>query len=381
MGSFLFAVYRAAYQFKMSSIRSMGGITNDAFLDDEDDVVDINITYAKWMNKHDISECEMQLELKNKNREVVRELSDSFKQYSQEDSDDSSDNDIDFDIYQRPTKTVRRADIIASLSSSYREGSLGKVCSDRNCPYNQWLYHGEAFPEHRLLKKWESELKKFHEIRDKSAASELKLNPHLLKRKLWERSTPVTSSSSSSSQRSPSFSYFQYNNLDSYLIPNPPGTPSSNNPPPYSWRALNSPSTLSSSYPIVTLPRSQRKKKLIDQAYNMFKGEDFRKVESVNRGRPSSTTSTSSCSCTSTSCSSCSSSYEMSEMNSLSIPPQDPFLQKTIGRQSRRKYRLVPRCDMTCYIITSFILLSLAALASVFIYIYLFAPVEREKHQ
>merc|ERR1712243_194704 len=119
MGSFLFAVYRAAYQFKMSSIRSMGGITNDAFLDDEDDVVDINITYAKWMNKHDVSESEMQLELKNKNREVVRELSDSFKQYSQEDSDDSSDNDIDFDIYQRPTKTVRRADIIASLSSSY----------------------------------------------------------------------------------------------------------------------------------------------------------------------------------------------------------------------------------------------------------------------
>ena len=359
----------------MSSLSSFGGITNDAFLDDEDESVDINITYAKWINKHDLSDSKVLLDLMNKNKEVVRELNESFNQcQSLEESDDSSINNFDFDIFQRPTRNVRRADIIASISGKYKEGSLGKMCNDKNCPYNQWLYHGADFPEHRLLKKWERELKNFHETKEESTTSELKLNPNLLT-KFFNRSTPVNSTSSSS-QGIPSLSYFQFNDIDSYLNQNPLGTPTFNTLPPYSWKAYNSPSTVSSSYPIVTLPRSQRKKKNINLSLNLFKGDDLSTAETLSKGRPSRPPSatSSSCSCTNTSCSSCSSSYEMSDFNPFTMP-EVPILQKTIEKQSRRNYSLVPRCDMTCYIISSFILLSLAALASIFIYFYLFAPV------
>ena len=247
------------------------------------------------------------------------------------------------------------------------------MCTDTNCPYNQWLYEGKQFPEYRLLKKWETELKKQFERNNPLASPfikpELPLDPNNLARKIWSRSTPI---SNNSSQRSPSFSYFQFTGSKSQASTPQPVTPTSQLPPyPY-----NSPSTLSSSYPIVTLPRSQRKKNNTLNRTSIF-GNIFSKPSeltpsypgySESKPRPPSCSS-SSCSCNSSSLSSCSTCYDMEDLSLF----QYPMVPQEFKRRRSRSSKYLPKCDLTCYVITSFVLLSFAGLAAVFLYFYLFA--------
>ena len=250
------------------------------------------------------------------------------------------------------------------------------MCTDINCPYNQWLYEGKQFPEYRLLKKWETELKKQFDRNNPLASPfnkpELPLDPNNLARKVWSRSTPI---SNNSSQRSPSFSYFQFNGSKSQALGTPPITPNSQLPLyPY-----NSPSTLSSSYPIVTLPRSQRKRNSTLNRASIF-GNIFAKPSEVSPGfsesKPRPPSCSSSCSCSSSSLSSCSSCFDMDELPIF----QYPYMHQEYKRSRRKSSKYLPKCDLTCYVITSFVLLSFAGLAAVFLYFYLFAD-DNEKEK
>ena len=112
-------------QSESSSIS--GGFVNNAF-DDEEEFPETRITYARWINTNEFNGSEIELAVKQK--KTVRELNDAFKSCRTKDNLDNdseeSDVDTDIDIYQRPTPTVSRADIISALSSKYREGALGK---------------------------------------------------------------------------------------------------------------------------------------------------------------------------------------------------------------------------------------------------------------
>ena len=89
-----------------------------------------SVTSKYWINKNEFNGSEIELAVKQKNTDIVRELNDAFKSCGTKDNLDNdseeSDADTDIDIYQRPTKAVSRADIISALSSKYREGALGK---------------------------------------------------------------------------------------------------------------------------------------------------------------------------------------------------------------------------------------------------------------
>ena len=112
-------------QSESSSIS--GGFVNNAF-DDEEEFPETRITYARWINTNEFNGSEIELAVKQK--KTVRELNDAFKSCRTKDNLDNdseeSDVDTDIDIYQRPSPTVSRADIISALSSKYREGALGK---------------------------------------------------------------------------------------------------------------------------------------------------------------------------------------------------------------------------------------------------------------
>ena len=109
-----------------------GGFVNNGFDDDEEEFPATRVTYARWINTNEFNGSEIELAVKQKNSDFVRELNNAFKSGRTKDNLDNdseeSDVDTDIDIYQRPTKVVSRADIISALSSKYREGALGK-CS------------------------------------------------------------------------------------------------------------------------------------------------------------------------------------------------------------------------------------------------------------
>ena len=262
------------------------------------------------------------------------------------------------------------------------------MCSDSQCPYNQWLYEGREFPEFKLLKKWEAELRRQYE-EDTSVDAELSptklesLDPRSLARLVWARGrgherTP------SSSQRSPSFSYFQFPSVRTPTSASrpqlSPASSASSHLPPYPWSVYDSPSTLSSSYPIVTLPRSQRRKSKERKSLfsNIFstKSADLSCPDSALK--PRRPPSSGSCSCSSnSSCSTCSSCYDMTEVPAVSIS-QFPFIRDSIAAKagagtSLAMLRWLPRCDLSCYVVTSLVLLGLAATAALFVYFTLFA--------
>lgn len=125
--SFLLFVEKMVW--KPSESSSNGGFVNNAF-DDDEEFPENHVTYARWINKNEFNGSEIELAVKQKNTDIVRELNDAFKSCGTKDNLDNdseeSDADTDIDIYQRPTKAVSRADIISALSSKYREGALGK---------------------------------------------------------------------------------------------------------------------------------------------------------------------------------------------------------------------------------------------------------------
>ena len=180
-------------------------------------------------------------------------------------------------------------------------------------------------------------------------------------------------------------------------------------PSPYSWhssspsslplklpQSSSSPSTLPiktsrshspslpPSYPVVTLPRSQRrasslvnirtsfstrKTSIVGKVSSLFRSwgcsKDKQSPGSFQMTLPpsrSDTSCTSSCSCSTCSCSSCSSSLH------LQMPPQP----QTYPRQ-REKERYWYRCDLTCFIVSALVALSFAGIAALVLYLHLFS--------
>lgn len=195
---------------------------------------------------------------------------------------------------------------------------------------------------------------------------------------VWSRSTPK----SNPCLKSPSFSYFGFKGGHTSSSTSTPDTPSSSKPPPYPWNNVYNSPSLSASYPIVTLPRSQRKKNQIQRptVLGTFFGKPNLTSTSISMESmlkpPPSNSSCSSCSCSGSSCSACSSCYDIPD-NIVSLA-QYPFLRERILKNTRRRIRKFPKCDMTCYLITSFVLLCLVGIAATFIYFYLFAPIDTE---
>ena len=110
-----------------SSSSSGGGMVNEAFDDDED--LEVNISYAKWINK---DEDEIQLKYKKKYGEVTRELCDSFKNVATDtsavdDTAEESNTEKDDDVFRRPSPHVSRAEIIEKLSNINSKGSIGEL--------------------------------------------------------------------------------------------------------------------------------------------------------------------------------------------------------------------------------------------------------------
>lgn len=137
-------------------------------------------------------------------------------------------------------------------------------------------------------------------------------------------------------------------------------------------------------YPVVTLPRSQRRasslasiKTSISMRKTSFTGKvsplflcwgrskDKQTPESFQMTLPpsrSNSSCTSSCSCSTCSCSSCASSLH------LQLPPQ-PEIYPHQQKQQRHWYR----CDLTCFIVSAFVALSFAGIAALILYLHLFS--------
>ena len=368
---------------KYKDSTSGGGFVNNAFEDDDEDLEN-KVTYARWINKKEYND-DSDIELGVKKNSIAEELDDVLRNRTLVSSEcqksgDGFEEDEDIDIYQRPSPGVSRRLMLRKLSSLKSDD---QVCADKLCPYNQWLYCGEEFPEYKLLKKWEIELRSKHQEQeppeDLNPSHLDELDPRQLARLLHTRSERHQSAS----ERSPSFSFtsFQFPSFRSSHHKESESTPLPSQPPPYTFATFTSPSTISANYPIVTLPRSQRKER--SSLFNsLFKPSSELNI-SMNDSlpwkspyKPPSTSSSSSCSCSSSSfCSSCSSCYEMETVNDVRLA-QYPFIRDTIKKKTRRALRLsFPKCDLTCYFITSFILLCLAGVAAVFVYFYIFAPI------
>ena len=366
--------------YKCSDSSSGGGFVNDAF--EDDDEVSINrVTYARWINsKKDKDESEIELGVKKSSN--AEDFDDVLRSRSIDSGDNANQGAADgkLNIYETPCRGVSRRLMLRRLSTMKSDD---QVCTDQLCPYNRWLYHGEEFPEYKLLKKWEIELRREYQEQERPGDLQLDvLDPRQLLRLLNTRSERHQSAS----ERSPSFSFtsFQFPSFRSQFHkesshPGSESTPIPRQPPPYTFTTFTSPSTISANYPIVTLPRSQRKERssLFNSLFKPSSELNITMNDSLpwkTPYRPPSTASSCSCS-SSSSCSSCSSCYDMERVNHVRLA-QYPFIRDSIKKNTGRSLRLsAPRCDLTCYFITSFILFCLAGVAAVFVYFYIFAPI------
>jgi len=396
---------------EMTESQEVGGIVNNAFDENE-----FNTSFSNLKNLGVIKELEENMTGINTKKVDTKKTGDSqdsgldscSKQYSVTDSEDTatdSYSEVEFDLMRRPTRSISRMTMIQKLADE--QGKLGTMCQEADCPYNKWLYRGHKFPEDQTVKDWE--------IKDKTKKNDEKFpleNFSLPRVILSKHSQPRRSTTPSSpghkSHRSSSFHYskspypFAFPNPTSTIyLPNtftPPGSSGPSSPstaplPSYPWHLYNSPPSnlsISSSYPIVTLPRSIRKSSKKSTPRSSSSSQSYlsnlcHKKRSKPKtppvpifymkpkfSAPPSPSSSSSCSCTSSSCSSCNSSID------IPMDPRSPyaFTQDTHYRPAPGKtHPCMPRCDATCYVITSFILVSMAGLAALLLYLYLFTPV------
>ena len=116
----------------LSDSSSGGAFVNAAFEDDEEVGNNNSITYARWINECN-DDSRIELEVKQKNQQIVKELSDAFKNVSAVETGDmevNNDNDeaqsTKLDIMERPSSNVSRADILEAITSKYNQGALGE---------------------------------------------------------------------------------------------------------------------------------------------------------------------------------------------------------------------------------------------------------------
>ena len=106
-----------------------GAFVNKAFEDDGQVGNNNSISYARWINECN-DDSRIELEVKQKNQQIVQELSDAFKNVSSVENRDMEDNDeaqpTKVNIMERPSSSVSRADILEAISSKYNRGALGE---------------------------------------------------------------------------------------------------------------------------------------------------------------------------------------------------------------------------------------------------------------
>ena len=125
-----------------SDSSSGGAFVNAAAFEDDEEVGNNNsISYARWINECN-DDSRIELEVKQKNQQIVKELSDAFKNVSSVEKRDMEDNDDDeaqltkVDIMERPSSSVSRADILEAISSKYSQGALGELVTNLKFAYS-----------------------------------------------------------------------------------------------------------------------------------------------------------------------------------------------------------------------------------------------------
>ena len=128
----------------LSDSSSGGAFVNAAFEDDEEVGNNNSITYARWINECN-DDSRIELEVKQKNQQIVKELSDAFKNVSAVVAGDMEDNDeaqsTKLDIMERPSNNVSRADILEAITSKYNQGALGEQVTNLKFAYSN-ISHG-----------------------------------------------------------------------------------------------------------------------------------------------------------------------------------------------------------------------------------------------
>ena len=243
----------------------------------------------------------------------------------------------EYNLLEVPGAKVSRAELLPYLLANIPH--VDDVCTDESCPYNQWLYRDKEYPRESELSEWEEKMQ-----------------------------TVI------SSRLHPSYTEC-VNILSESMILNPGrlhSEPPTSLPPPYSDIShsptrLRSPTPDYTSYPIITLPKSARKKKTLLGRSTKGPAPVVKTKPSVDDSKSSSKSWSSSCSCDSGSslstCSSC-------------IPvPVDPTAPHafTIGEKGGRapgRCRYLPRCDTACCATFSFLVFCVVGLVAVLLYLY-----------
>merc|ERR1719369_126957 len=397
------------------------------------------MSYTKWKSLDVIKELEENISGDNDKVEPRKTAvsqdsghDSSSKNYSGTDSEETSTETYSeitdvVDPLRRPTSSVSRLDMIQKLTDE--KDRLGVQCQEEECPYNKWLYKGHQFPEDNIVEHWELQdnnekkrekfphenfslprviLSKQGQQRASSTLSIPSLQNYSRPEYPKQRATSTLSIPSLQNYSKSDYPFAFPSSTSSVYLPtfkppesSGPSSPSTAPIPPFApWHIYNShsyrsPSTLSitspfsitSPYPIVTLPRSARKASRASSISRpnfptLFKKTAKPKTPPVPNfymkskiSSPSSnSSSSSSCSCTSSSCtcSSCSSCMD------TPTNPRAPFSQDLGSRTRRKGHPCVPRFDVTCCVIITFILASLLGLATFVLYLYLFTPLMEE---
>jgi len=371
------------------------------------------MSYTRWKSLDVVKELEENLSGDNDKVETRKTVvsqdsghDSSSKNYSGTDSEETSTETyseiIDVvDPLRRPTRSVSRLSMIQKLTDE--KDKLGAQCQEEECPYNKWLYRGHQFPEDKIVQHWELQDNN-KKKGEKFPLENFSLPRVILSKHGQQRAASTTSIPSLQNYSKPDYPFAFPSSTSSVYLPtfkppesSGPPSPSTVPIPPYApWHIYNSsrsPSThsITSPYPIVTLPRSARKNSKVSTHRSSSISRPYFPTFHKKTAKPktppapifymkprlsgfsSNSSSSSSCSCTSSTCSSCSS--------CMDIPTNSrraPFSQDPGSRSRRKRHPCLPRCDVTCCVIISFILASLLGLATLVLYLYLFTPVMEE---
>eukprot|EP00088_Acartia_fossae_P023348 TRINITY_DN24384_c0_g1_i1.p1 TRINITY_DN24384_c0_g1~~TRINITY_DN24384_c0_g1_i1.p1 ORF type:complete len:399 (+),score=94.14 TRINITY_DN24384_c0_g1_i1:138-1334(+) len=243
-----------------------------------------------------------------------------------------------YDILVPPTAAISRSRLLPHLLSKLEE--VEDVCTDPTCPYNLWLYEGDApFPD-------DSDLAWFEHSRSGDD--------------LMKSGNSILDTSRRPGHLNPSLesTRIPHNVSNSFDQPTSSRTGSMGPPPPYTSQTSskdNSSYGLSSStYPIITLPKSARPKSGLAGCLSpQTSSAVLRPVSACSCETSSSTTTCSTC-----------------------IPePDDPnaphaFVVQDGKARPKRKSKYWPTCDTACCATFSFIVFCLIGLACLLLYIY-----------
>lgn len=233
---------------------------------------------------------------------------------------DEFDEMEDYNIMDPPRLKMSREKLLPYLLDRLQH--VEDVCTDPDCPYNRWLYSKEEFPSDQCLLDWED--------------------------------TP-----NQQSLLTQSIGYNNPSSLESTRIPQNNSTLTASDtskqscgPPPYTTGNYRA------NYPIITLPKSARKKRHSKSPIDGISDVKLPLPEAV---------SLSGCSCeTSSVTSSCS---------TCIVEPEDPTAPHAFVVQDGAKKRgggnqCLPDCDISCCASLSFMSFCVVGLVALLLYLY-----------